>query len=125
MNCTKAGIILYTDKYQDCVAFYRDALQLPLMFQFDRPGETLTCFDLGGAYLMVEVGGPPSRDIKTMDHSPIKFRFNVPEVEAVAKQLRDRGVKIALHRHDWGDTAEFTDPDGNRCALRSDRGFGV
>ncbi len=125
MQFSKAGIILFTRSYQDCVAFYREVLGLPLMFQFDRADSTLTCFGLGGAYLMVEPGGPPISESDRGGESPVKLRFNVENVEISAMELRTKGVEITLRHHGWGTTAEFADPDGNRCALRSDQGFGV
>ena len=125
MQFTTAGIILYTDRYDDCVRFYGSTLELPIMFQIDRPGETLTCFDLGGAYLMVEVGGPASASRKTIERSPIKFRFNVADIEATCAKLSSKGLRVAVQHHAWGSTAEFFDPDGNRCALRTNEGFGV
>ena len=91
------------------------------MFPLDRADSTLTCFDLGDVYLMVEPGLP---DTGTATYSPAKLRFNVEDVEGSAARLREKDVDIVVQRHSWGITAEFTDPDGNRCALRSEQGFG-
>lgn len=119
MQFRQAGIILVTCDYAACVAFYGNTLKLPLMFQLDRPDSTLTCFDLGGVYLMVEPGrGEEPRQ------SPVKLRFNVEDVAATADSLRRAGVEITVNQYGWGTTAEFADPDGNRCALRSVGGFG-
>ena len=125
MQFSRAGIILVTRSYRDCVPFYGEVLGLALMFRLDRADSTLTCFDLGGAYLMVEPGGPPARESGKAGDSAVKLRFNVANVEASAMALRGKGVEVTVHQHDWGTTAEFADPDGNRCALRSDRGFGA
>jgi len=46
-------------------------------------------------------------------------------VEGAASGLRANDVDIAARRHGWGTTAEFADPDGNRCALRSEQVFGA
>jgi len=125
MDFSKAGLILYTEKYPECVNFYGDILGLDLLFEINRPGEQLTCFDLGGVYLMLETGGYSHSNVKPIDQCPTKFRFNVPNVDAVCTELRSKGVTIEVHHYEWGTTAEFSDPDGNRCALRSDEGFGV
>ncbi len=125
MDFSKAGIILNTGNYRECVAFYGNVLGLELLYEIDRPGEQLTCFDLGGAYLMVEPGGEAQPSGKSIEQCPTKFRFNVEDVEAVSSDLSGKGVDIVVQRHEWGTTAEFNDPDGNRCALRSDAGFGV
>ncbi len=124
MQFTKAGIILNTGRYADCVDFYGRVLGLEMLHQIDRPGERLATFDLGGVYLMIEGDGTASDHPKTIEVCPTKIRFNVPDVEAAGAQLKKMGVAIEVVRHSWGITAEFCDPDGNRCALRSDDGFG-
>lgn len=63
-------------------------------------------------------------EAKRIAQNPTKLRFNVPDVVAAADSLRRKGVAVRVLRHTWGVTAEFTDPDGNLCALRSDAGFG-
>lgn len=125
MHYTQAGIILFTQNYDACVEFYQNTLSLAILHRIDRSGERLTTFDLGGTYLMIETGGIAFDTPKTMDRSPIKFRFNVPDVAATCAALRDKGIAVDLFQHSWGTTAEFHDPDGNCCALRSNEGFGL
>ena len=124
MNFTQAGIILFTENYERCVEFYGSVLELDLMHEIDREGEQLTTFSLGDNYLMVETGGVASELAKNVTQNPTKFRFNVPNVEATSEFLKSKGVNVRVANHTWGTTAEFTDPDGNLCALRSDDGFG-
>ena len=124
MKFTTAGIILFTENYEQCVAFYGTTLGLETLHAIDREGEKLTTFSLGGAYLMVETGGTASRSAKCVSENPTKLRFNVADVTATARDLGRKGVDVRVAVHDWGTTAEFTDPDGNLCALRSDAGFG-
>ena len=57
MKFTKAGIILNTQKYQECVDFYGTILGLDIMFKIDRPKEKITTFALGEVYSMIEPGG--------------------------------------------------------------------
>ncbi len=124
MRFTMAGVILFTERYDACVDFYRRVLELDVLHEIDRVGEQLTTFSLGGTYLMVEGGGVASEAVKTVATCPTKLRFNVADVQGTADVLRDRGVEVTVTEHSWGTTAEFTDPDGNPCALRSDDGFG-
>ena len=119
------GVILNTANYRACVAFYRDTLGLAVTFERATPGETLTCFDLGGAYLMVEPGGTAAPGRKTPDTCPAKLRLNTPALDAAVAHLRRHGVAVEVRTHGWGQTAEFCDPDGNRCALRVLAGFGA
>lgn len=72
---------------------------------------------------MVETGGTSRLNIKPIDQCPMKFRFNVKDVERTPEARRSKGMTIEIRRLEWGTTAEFADPDGNRCALRSDQGF--
>ncbi|PRZ46907.1 VOC family protein [Tritonibacter scottomollicae] len=122
MDFTQAGIILFTPHYEACIVFYGEVLGLTLLHSIDRPGETLSTFDLEGSYLMIEpeeAAGPRESGL------PLKLRFNVADVVARCEELRRRGVKVTLHHYSWGTTAEFHDPAGTRCALRSDAGFGL
>ncbi|MCQ0090241.1 VOC family protein [Roseovarius sp. M141] len=123
MKFSRTGIILNSEKYMECVDFYGKILGLNILFERDRQDEKLTCFDLGGVYLMVETGGRASPNVKPIERCPTKFRFNVSDVDAASDDLRRKGVTVEVRRHEWGTTAEFADPDGNRCALRSDAGF--
>ena len=124
MNFTMPGIILRTQNYEDCVEFYGSVLELEILHEIDREDERLTTFSLGGTYLMIETGGVASEVAKTVTQNPTKFRFNVSDVSATSKLLQGKGVDVSVETHSWGTTAEFTDPDGNLCALRSDEGFG-
>ena len=93
------------------------------MHKIDRVGEQLTTFNLGGTYLMVETGGIAHEQPKTVESSPIKFRFNVPNVKATCDALRSKGISVKVFDHTWGITAEFHDPDGNLCAFKDSQGF--
>lgn len=125
MNFTKAGIILNTQNYPECVEFYRDKVGLEVLFEINRGDELLTAFSLGDIYLMVEPEGKSHDGIKPIEICPTKFRFNVPDVQMESDKLRAKGVHMEVIHREWGTTAEFSDPDGNRCALRSDEGFGL
>ncbi len=124
MQYTMAGMVLFTEQYEACVRFYGQVLGLDVLHEIDRGDEQLTTFSLGGTYLMVEGGGVASAEVKTVGSCPSKFRFNVSDVRESAEVLRARGVEVTVIEHSWGTTAEFADPDGNPCALRSDQGFG-
>ncbi len=125
MDFTRTGIILFTKQYEACVAFYSETVGLPVLFVADEPGSHLTCCDFGGAYLMIEVDGPPPAAEKTLAQNPTKLRFNVADVEAAAQELEAKGVEVRRASHVWGTVASFTDPDGNLCQLRDEASFGV
>lgn len=115
MNLTQGGVILFTENYAACVEFYRDQVGLSVVQQKD----TLTKFDFGGAYLMVETGGPKSAVQKARSENPTVLRFDVADVAAAAVFLGNRGVEVVVHSFDWGMIGVFFDPDGNRCELKN------
>lgn len=112
------GIILFTERYDECVTFYRDTLGLAVWFE--KPG--LVCLRFGDGYLMVETAGFANRDTPTqakpIQENPTKLRFNVKDVEAAARLLESKGVSVEVNVFDWGTTGTFLDPDGNVCALK-------
>ncbi|BCL75094.1 glyoxalase [Jeongeupia sp. HS-3] len=108
------GIILFTENYAECVAFYRDALGLPDVFS--KPG--LTALNFGGAYLMIETGGVGGAGQKSVGENPTILRFNVRDVGEAASTLRRQGVAVEINHFDWGVVGCFCDPDGNRCELK-------
>src|SRR5579871_3601058 len=101
------------------VAFYRDTLQLPFLFQF--PG--LAFFDCGGVRLMLS--RPEGADGKINGNSVLYFK--VSDIQAHAQELESRGVKLERDPHMiarlpdhelW--MAFFRDPEGNLLALMAE-----
>ena len=123
MEFARLGIILFTSNYEACVGFYTRTLGLPVMYRKDEPGSHLTCCEFGGAYLMIEVGGPQPAAEKSVDRNPTKLRFNVADVEVAARELESKGIRVRREIHDWGMIATFADPDGNLCSLRDEATF--
>ena len=120
MQFNRTGFILYTIRYRACIDFYENVLNLPRLFATHE----LTCFEFGTSYLMVEKdiqdvfskNGQPDR-IKTC------LRMNVPDVKALANQLRSQNIKVDYQEHSWGTVAKFYDPDGNLCAFKDSGKF--
>lgn len=119
MKFDRTGIILYTLAYTECVAFYQDILELPILFTTD----SLTCFEFGGSYLMVELDDEyvgkeePTARIKAC------LRMNVPNVKVFADRLVKHHIDVDYQEHDWGTVAKFFDPDGNLCAFKDSAKF--
>ncbi len=100
------------------VAFYRDILQLPFLFQF--PG--LAFFNCGGVRLMLS---KPEGAEHPSGNSVLYFK--VADIQAETQALLSRGVRFEgephlvakLPDHDlW--MAFFRDPDQNLLALMSE-----
>lgn len=111
----RSGVILFVENYEACVAFYRDALGLPLI----KDQGNLVILDFGGAYLMVERASGVARLRKTQAENPTVLRFNVEDVDAEAERLRANGVSVEVMHFDWGIVGQFRDPDGNAGELRN------
>lgn len=124
MRYTRTGIILCTENYKECVQFYSDVLDLPILHALDNEHSKLTCFDMGGSnYLIIETGGKSVPVGKTLDQNPVWLRFNVQDVEESARELRRKGLDVKARKEVWGTVADFTDPDGNMCSLRDEATF--
>ncbi|HUO84627.1 MAG TPA: VOC family protein [Thermoanaerobaculia bacterium] len=102
------------------VAFYRDVLELPLLFQAP-PG--LAFFDCGGVRLMLSV--PEAGEL---DHPSSILYFRVADIEQAHQILIGREVRFEeaprllarMPDHDlW--LASFRDSEGNILALMSEK----
>lgn len=125
MKFARSGVILCTENYRQCVSFYTEVLDLPVMFSLDNEHSQLTCCDLGkGNYLMIEQGGKAVPGRKTYAENPVWLRFNVDDVARSVAQLSNKGVEVNLRQEVWGTVADFCDPDGNVCSLRDEKSFG-
>ena len=109
-----AGVIVWTDRLPELLAFYRDTLGLPV--HSVRPD--FVAFDVGTARLSVgthsEVGG--------MAKEPVRVTVNlgVSDIHAVTRTLTARGVsfvRLPQLEHWGGWVASFRDPDGNLLQL--------
>ena len=121
MKYERTGVILCTEKYDECVAFYSDVLRLPILEILDDEHSKLTVFDFGAnTYLMLETGGKAIPSGKNLNQNPVWLRFNVNSVEEAARELLTKGINVNIRREIWGTVGDFMDPDGNICSLREE-----
>lgn len=109
------GWIVKTDRQTECVEFYRDVLGLRVLFETD----FLTCFDVGGVYLMVE----PRGNAMTDSGDSLVIRLNVADVLAERRALESKGIECVYSRFDWGEILMFQDPAGTKIELKDAIGF--
>lgn len=119
MKFDRTGIILYTLAYKKCVAFYKNTLELNILFQ----EENLTCFEFGNAYLMVELDDEYNGTQTEAERIKTCLRMNVQNVKSLAEKLTAKNVIVDYLENPWGTVAKFFDPDGNLCALRDSEKF--
>lgn len=102
------------------IAFYRDALGIPMLFEAP---PKMAFFNCGGVRLMLSLPEGSAHD-----HPGSVLYFRVADIEAAYANLRDRGVPFAgephliarLPDHElW--MAFFTDTEGNTLALMAEK----
>jgi predicted enzyme related to lactoylglutathione lyase len=102
------------------VAFYRDVLGIPLLFEV--PGQRMAFFASGDVRLYLGVPEPPEFTSKCV----LYFRVDDIETEHVRLVLAGVPARSAPHIvHRDGDTelwmSFLTDPDGHTVALMQER----
>jgi lactoylglutathione lyase len=106
------GVILFVEKFYECEKFYAETIGLRILYR----KELLTAFEFGNGYLMLEA---ESSETRKAARGSFVIRFNVGDLAGATKCLESEGVDIVTHHFDWGSIAVFTDPNGNRCELKS------
>lgn len=119
MKFDRTGIILYTLEYKKCADFYGNILGLKTMFKT----ESLTCFEFGNSYLMVEIDDEFEGHNSDTNRIKTCLRMNVPNVKLFVDKLRFLNIKVDFQEHSWGTIAKFFDPDGNLCAFKDSAKF--
>lgn len=114
MKIDRSGLILKTRMTQECIAFYKDILNLDILFESD----FLTCFSLTGNYLMIEpLDGEPQS-------SPdIVIRLNVENVLEAQATLDKHRIATYYSNFDWGEILTFFDPAGTKIELKDSGKF--
>jgi lactoylglutathione lyase len=121
MKYERIGVILCTEKYDECVVFYSAVLNLPILEVLDDEHSKLTVLSLSeNTYLMVETGGKAVPSGKNLYQNPVWLRFNVKSVEDAAVELLGKGINVKIREEIWGTVGDFKDPDGNMCSFREE-----
>ena len=102
------------------VAFYRDTLGVPFLFQV--PGQPMAFFDLDGVRLYLGVPEDEAYRARGM------LYFRVDDLDEAVSTLKERGVEflddphLIAHMDDHDLWMAFArDPDGNNIALMEER----
>jgi lactoylglutathione lyase len=106
------GVILFVGKFHECEKFYAETIGLRILYR----KESLTAFEFGNDYLMLEAESNETRKAKP---GSFVVRLNVRTLVGASKYLEHQGIDLVTHHFDWGSIAVFTDPDGNRCELKT------
>src|ERR1700681_506611 len=89
LEAAKPAIIICTRDRARAVAFYRDTLGLPVAYE----DNFAAVFNIGGVTLRVSTVA----DFTPHEHTILGF--NVPDVAATVKALREKGVVFETYPH--------------------------
>lgn len=114
----QSNTILYCDRWQECVAFYRDGLGLETAFENDWFSE----FVLNSA-ARLSVADARRASVKSAHGRGITLTFKVGDISTARRTLEGRGLSPGqVRKHAWGaDLFHLCDPDGNRIEFWADR----
>jgi catechol 2,3-dioxygenase-like lactoylglutathione lyase family enzyme len=117
MKIKAANTILYCNKWEETVSFYRDGLGLLVISSTDWFVE----FKLNEA-ARLSVADERRASIKSGDGKGITISLQVVDVEEVRGQLVERGFDPTPIKEVWGSKAIYLrDPEGNRLEFWTGR----
>ena len=118
INLRSHHIALRVTDYALARQFYTEVLEMPVLGQI--PGREIEFLGIGGTTIEL-MGGAEPESLAKPQAGLIHLAFEVEEVDATYRELRDRGVTFTIEPKSVGDlrVAFFLDPDGNELELFS------
>ena len=116
INLRSHHIALRITDYARARQFYTEVLELPVVGQI--PGKEIEFLGIGGTTIEL-MGGAEPESLAKPQAGLIHLAFEVEDVDATYRELRDRGVTFTVEPKSVGDlrVAFFVDPDGNELEL--------
>lgn len=116
MPITASNTILYCQKWEETVAFYRDDLNLTMTFNSDWFVE----FHIAGT-AHLSIADERRATIKSSRGAGITLTFCVESADAAWQQLSNRGLSPGpVKDHAWGARVFYLyDPEGHRLEIWS------
>lgn len=114
MTFTLYAVRIFSIKWTETVAFYRDVVGLPVTFADEDMGWAQ--FSLGSADLGVERCDPADAESAALVGRFIGTSIAVDDIQSVYADLIEKGVEFVgpPEKQAWGGVlAHFKDPDGN------------
>lgn len=113
----RTNTIVYCERWEATVAFYRDALELAITFA----NEWFVEFQLTPESFL-SVADHRRATIAAGGGAGLTLSWQVADVAAARRLLLERGVEVGPVRSRWGAaTVDLHDPEGNRIELWTDR----
>ncbi|MBY4675867.1 VOC family protein [Marinobacterium arenosum] len=123
MNYQLYVVRIFVHDWAGAVAFYRDILEMPCVFEDERLGWAQ--FQAGEAFIGVERVNPGDEKAAALVGRFVGVSLAVADIEASYRQLTNKGVAFSAppQRQPWGGIlAHFKDPEGNELTLLGTRG---
>ena len=115
IGINRINTILYCRNWNDTVKFYRDVLKLSVNYE----AEWLVEFRLIDNTFL-SIANTASTSIQSSKGSGITLSFQVENVDAVQRQLREIDIETGPIKPIWGARAFYIfDPEGHRIELWS------
>lgn len=117
LSIERANTIVYCDRWQECVGFYRQGIGLAVVFENDWFVE----FALNSASSL-SVADAGRATIASAQGKGITVTLKVGDIQAARRALAARGLDPGrVEQHSWGaDVFYVWDPDGNRLEFWAD-----
>lgn len=118
INLRSHHIALRVTDYARARQFYTEVLEMPVLGQI--PGKEIEFLGIGGTTIEL-MGGAEPESLAKPQAGLMHLAFEVEDVDATYRELRDRGVTFTIEPKSVGDlrVAFFLDPDGNELELFS------
>lgn len=100
------GVILFVNRFEDCVAFYRDGIGLDVGMQ--KPG--IVRFSMGPMYLQIE----DAAFFGAQKSESVILRHHAASISEQSRLLSQRGLTLEVHDLPWGEIGILYDPSGNK-----------
>ncbi len=105
-------VILAVNRFEECVAFYKNKLGLVETHREALPDQFVS-FNVGGSEFSLHGGCDGKRG------GPVSIYFLTADIDDEIARLKGAGVKVTKppERFSWGWFAAVEDPDGNEIGI--------
>jgi len=113
-NLISTNMILYCTRWEETVRFYRDDLNLPVLFAADWFVE----FELG-AVSRLSIADESRASVKSCGGRGVTLALEVGDIGAVRTDTQRLGLKpTAIKKHPWNASVFYLfDPEGHRIEI--------
>ena len=116
----RANTILYCRRWEETVRFYRDVLEMPILFEKGWFVEFMVAKD---SY--ISIADATRTTIAGSGGHGITLSWQVDQLDVLHRRLSDKGVVVSPIKTKWGATVfYFFDPEGHRIEIWSQRAGG-